>query len=684
MSDLNKLANAIRILSVDMIEQAKSGHPGMPLGFADVITILFSKFLKFYCHDPDWFDRDRFILSAGHGSAMLYSLAYLLNYRGIDIEDLKKFRQINSITCGHPERQLFGLADVTTGPLGQGLANGVGMAMAEKMMRKQYNDKLINHYTYVVVGDGCLMEGISQEAISLAGHNKLAKLIVLWDDNNITIDGNIDICLSDNYQQRFQACNWEVIIINGYNAVEIEDALSAARYSDRPSLIRCKTIIGYGIDEIANTSKAHGQPVGSENIEKLRAQFDFCNEPFVISQDILEFGRSIGEKAQQQYEEWYNNLNNYNNKECLLRRMNGDFFSHYQDDGRKFDNINIIERQDDQNSHDQENILVKYHNHLINGGIDQYNQIISFKNYDIIKDMVIYEKESTRKSSGRILAGLQCDFMIGGSADLAESNCIKDGDNIINFGVREHVMSACINGISAHGGFLPYAATFFVFSDYARPAIRLAALMQLRSIYIFTHDSIGLGEDGPTHQPVEHLASFRAMPNIQVWRPCDFYETKIAWLSAVLYDGPTAIILTRQDVKTVSSVDADINKGAYLLRTCSNRDVTLLATGSEVELACEVSDHLAKHNISAAVVSMPCWELFEQQSERYKLFILGNCKRFAIEAGSSFGWDRYIENQHHSFCIDEFGQSGKSSDLFKHFNLHADYIVESIIAIMNK
>ncbi len=651
--NLRLMANAIRFLSADAIEKSKSGHPGMPLGMADVATVLFSKFIKINPSAPKWFDRDRFVLSAGHGSMLMYSLLYLLGYKDIDIEDIKNFRQLGAKTAGHPEYGHLAGIDMTTGPLGQGISSAVGMALAERMLNAKFGDKLCNHYTYVINGDGCLMEGISEEAISLAGHLRLNKLIVLWDNNNITIDGTVDKANSTDQIKRFQAVGWNTIEIDGHNFEEIEKAILKAQKSDKPTLIACKTTIGFGAPTKCGTSKCHGSPLGAEEIEAMRKNLGWTSAPFEIPADVLSAWRTAGKRNEQAYEKW--------SKEAKAA-------------GKEFDDI-------------------------INNRLP--------KNWDkellALEEKCIAEKTkvATRKASQMCLEKIvpAIPQIVGGSADLAASNLTfveglktitKDdyhGNNVM-YGIREHAMGAMMNGMALHGGVLPYGGTFFVFSDYLRPAQRLAALMGLRVIYVLTHDSIGVGEDGPTHQPIEHLASYRAMPNINVFRPCDVVETAEAWRLAIENEHtPSILALSRQGLPMLrtSAKENLTAKGGYIISPCKGkRQATLIATGSEVSLAVEAQATLKEEGINVAVVSMPCTELFDAQPISYQEEVLGSSPRIAIEAASKFGWEKYVGLNGDIIGMDGFGASGPAEELYKYFGITKEEIIDSVKNCLGK
>ena len=645
--ELKEMANAIRFLSADAIEKSKSGHPGMPLGMADVATVLFSKFIKIDPEHPRWFDRDRFVLSAGHGSMLLYSLLYLLGYKDITIDDIANFRQLGAKTAGHPEYGHLAGIDMTTGPLGQGISSAVGMALAERMINARYGDDLCNHYTYVINGDGCLMEGISEESASLAGHLKLNKLIVLWDNNNITIDGTVDKANSTDQIKRFQAIGWNTIEINGHDYGEIEKAIAKAQKSDKPTLIACKTKIGFGAPTKCGTSKCHGSPLGAEEIAAMRKALDWPYDPFEIPEDILSSWREAGLRNHQTYQKWEERAHAA---------------------GKTFDD---------------------FINDRLPAGWDDHLKALEEK------AIAEQTKVATRKASQMCLEQIvpYVPQIVGGSADLAASNLTfvdgmktitKDdysGNNIM-YGIREHAMAAIMNGLSLHGGAIPYGGTFFVFSDYMRPAMRLAALMGIRAIYVLTHDSIGVGEDGPTHQPVEHLASYRAMPNIYTFRPCDVVETAECWRIAIESDKtPSILALSRQALPMLRQ-NAELNlsaRGGYIISgNKDDRQATLIATGSEVSLAVQAEKILAKEGIKVAVVSMPCTELFDAQDITYQEEVLGQAPRIAIEAGSKFGWERYVGLKGDIIGMDGFGASGPAGELYNYFGITVEEIVDSV------
>ncbi len=647
----NDLANTIRALSMDAVQQAKSGHPGMPMGMADVATVLFTKFLKFYPREPKWPDRDRLILSAGHGSMLLYSLLYLTGYKGMEIEQLRNFRQLKSAAAGHPE---FGLADgieTTTGPLGQGLANGVGMAIAERLMSERYGIDIVNHRTYVIAGDGCLMEGISHESASLAGHLKLARLLVLFDDNGISIDGPTDLTTSDDQTSRFSALGWHVQRVDGHNHEDIAHAIKNAINDPRPSIIACKTVIGYGAPNKQGTAATHGAPLGEAEIAEAREELNWAHPPFKIPLEILEHWRGIGEQGGAEHREWLDRLNNSRHRPRFEHAISGGLPKNFKAQ------------------------LEAYKESLISNG----------------------KPVATRKASEDFLTIINREIpdMIGGSADLTGSNNTKTPEmdpitptdfsgNYIYYGVREHAMAAAMNGIALHRGFIPYGGTFLVFSDYARPAMRLSALMNLRVIYVMTHDSIGLGEDGPTHQPVEHLSALRSIPNLKIFRPADPIETAECWSLALLPDsGPSVLALTRQTVPIVRKFHTRDNlceKGAYELLPANGEPVvSILASGSELEIAQGIRTLLQEANIPTRIVSMPCWELFERLEKKEQDSILGvKTLRVAIEAAVRNGWDRWIGGNGMFFGLTGFGASAPYKNLYDYFGLSAKEITSTI------
>ena len=647
------LANAIRALAMDAVEKAKSGHPGMPMGMADVATVLFQRIMKFDASHPNWPDRDRFVLSAGHGSMLLYALFYLLGYPGVTRKDLENFRQMGSPTAGHPEYGHIDGIETTTGPLGQGLATAVGMAIAERLSAARFGAELVDHHTYVIAGDGCLMEGLSHEAIDLAGHLKLSRLIVLWDDNSISIDGPTSLATSTDQLGRFTASGWHVCRVDGHDPEAVFNALEAAKSDERPSLIACHTIIGFGSPGKQGKETCHGSPLGPNEIEAARKKLNWTHEPFEIPNDILQSWRHAGQRGASIRQAWEKRL------ETTKK-------------GVEFENF-------------------------LNGEVtlDVSGPLAALrKNFALDKPKI-----ATRKSSELTLAVINeaTEATIGGSADLTHSNftITKDMGSVrpdnftgryVHYGVREFGMAAAMNGIALHGGFVPYGGTFLVFSDYARGAIRLSALMGLRVIYVLTHDSIGLGEDGPTHQPVEHLASLRALPNLYVFRPADAIETAECWEIAInTKQTPSALSLSRQNLATLDRpIDENLSsKGAYILHEPDRqRDITLLATGSEVEIALEAAQKLFLHGKHAAVVSMPCWELFEIQPESYRKEILGSAPRIGIEAAIRLGWDRWIGENGTFIGMHGFGASAPANELYQHFGITADSIVTEALALI--
>jgi len=644
------MANVIRALSMDAVEAAKSGHPGLPMGMADVATVLFSKFLKFDPKNPTWPDRDRFVHSAGHGSMLLYSLLYLTGYEKMTLEQIKNFRQLGALTAGHPEVEPDVGIETTTGPLGQGISTAVGMALAERILNARFGDDLVDHRTYVLCSDGDLMEGISHEACSLAGHLKLGRLIVLYDDNEISIDGPTSLSFSDDTLRRFEAYGWDTQRVDGHDPAAIEAAIARAIETDTPSLIACRTVIGFGAPTKAGKSSSHGSPLGAEEIEGARRNLGWSHPPFVVPDEILAAWRAVGQRSGNIYGAWSERLAK---ADPALREA---FTTAIE--GRLPQNLSAL--------------------------VNEFKRGVAAEQ----------PKLATRAASGKVLDVLvpAVPEMIGGSADLTGSNNTKTkvsndisagnyGGRYVNYGVREHGMAAAMNGMALHGGIIPYAGTFLTFADYCRPSIRLSALMHQRVVYVMTHDSIGLGEDGPTHQPIEHLASLRAIPNLLVFRPADAVETAEAWeLMLRNESGPSVIALTRQNLPTLRTRHTDENltaKGAYVLEEAqAPAKVTLLATGSEVAIAAEARRLLEAEGIGARVVSMPSWELFERQDASYRESVLGpGTVRVGIEAACRLGWDRWIGADGAFVGMAGFGASGKYEQLYEHFGITARHVV---------
>ena len=639
------LSNAIRFLSMDAVQKANSGHPGMPMGMADVATILFKYFLKYNPKNPNWLNRDRFVLSAGHGSMLLYSLLYLTGYKSISLNNIKKFRQLNSICAGHPEFHPGTGIETTTGPLGQGIANSIGFAIAEEILRKKIGKDIINHKTYVLAGDGCLMEGISHEAMSLAGHLKLKNLIMLFDNNSISIDGPTNLAVSDNFKKRFEGYGWNYILINGHNYSEIFKALKKVQNSKKPTIISCKTKIGYGSPNKSGKASSHGSPLGKDEIELVRKKLGWIYKPFEVPKNILNEWNKIGSKGSKIENKWNKIYNKKKNK------------------------INKIFK-------------------------NNFNKSIKSEKISAIKEI---KSLATRKCSELVLNSITYENknLIGGSADLAGSNntktkfhkIIKSNDfngNYIHYGVREHAMCGIMNGLALHSKLIPYGGTFLIFSDYCKPSIRLSALMKQQVIYVMTHDSIGLGEDGPTHQPIEQLSGLRSIPNLNVFRPADRMETIECWELALKNSKtPSILSLTRQNLNPVRNKYSINNKcalGAYeILRTNKKINLTILASGSEVNLALETSHKLAKNKIYSKVISVPCQDIFDSQSKSYKKKILGETKfKISIEAGSTDSWKKYVGNEGFTFGIDEFGKSAPYKNIYKYFGLTAENISKKI------
>ena len=624
----------------------------MPMGMADIATILFKNHLKFDPDNPNWIDRDRFIISNGHGSMLLYSCLYLLGYKKISLDNIKNFRQLNHPTAGHPEFGSLPGIETTTGPLSQGLSNAVGLAIAEKKLSTKFTKKLIDHYTYVFAGDGCLMEGLSHEACSLAGHLKLNKLIMFFDDNSISIDGATDLSTSDNVKLRFESYNWNYLEINGHNFDEINNAIVKAKASLAPTIIACKTKIGYGSPNKSGKASSHGSPLGEDEIELVRKELNWDYDAFEIPDYLLQAWRNF----------YVRNVNQINN----WKKINADVFK----------------RKDYNN----------YFSDIKNKNLNK--AIIDFKNKHFKENTVCATRKASELSLNLISDHLS--NLIGGSADLTGSNNTKSKEmqvinaddfsgSYIHYGIREHAMAGVMNGIALHGGLKPYGGTFLVFSDYCRPSIRLSALMNIPVIYVMTHDSIGLGEDGPTHQPVEHLSALRAIPNLTIIRPCDIIETVEAWEVALDNQGPTVLVLTRQNLKiNQKNMRSEnlVKNGAYIIRNYENYDATILASGSEVEIACSASEKIKRdNNLKVNVVSIPSFELFNKQDAEYKKKILGNKTIFGIEAGVINGWEKYL-NSNNFVGMTTFGESGPYKELYNHFKITDENLIETIISAL--
>ncbi len=657
---LQPMANAIRALSMDAVQAAKSGHPGMPMGMADVATVLWSNYLKFDAADPKWADRDRFVLSAGHGSMLIYSLLHLSGYASPTMADISNFRQLGSPCAGHPENFLIEGVECTTGPLGQGLAMAVGMAMAERHLNARFGDDLVDHRTWVLAGDGCLMEGINHEAIGLAGHLKLGQMNVLWDDNNITIDGTADLSTSEDIKARYAATGWHVAECNGHDFDDIARALDEAVADERPSLIACKTIIGKGAPNKQGTSATHGAPLGPEEIAAAREAIGWSHAPFVVPDDILADWRATGDAGRDAHGAWINRLESSDKRADFENTMMG-----------------IVD--------------------LVGPSIEGHIHALAAEP----------TKVATRKASEMALGPLteKLPQLVGGSADLTGSNNTKTPSTLpftaddysgryVYYGIREFGMAAAMNGMALHGGIVPYGGTFLIFSDYCRNAIRLSALQEAGVVYVMTHDSIGLGEDGPTHQPVEQVMSLRLIPNLNVYRPCDTIETAECWALALQSpDTPSVLALTRQGLPQLrgegdqdwSSSSNRSAKGGYRIKSGqAERKVVLIASGSEVALAVECANELESQGIGADVVSMVCMELFDQQDGKYKADLCpADCLKVSIEAGSTLGWERYTGNDGINIGLDRFGASAPAGELFEKFGFTADAIVPKIINKIN-
>ena len=657
--DFKDLTNAIRFLSIDAVQKANSGHPGLPMGMADVATVLFKYYLRFNPKNPSWINRDRFVLSAGHGSMLLYSLLYLTGYKSVSIKDIQNFRQLNSICSGHPEYKKDSGIETTTGPLGQGLSNAVGMTIAEEIMKKKFGSNLINHKTYTIASDGDLMEGISHEVMSLAGHLKLKNLIVLFDNNKVSIDGSTKLTVSDNYKKRFEGYGWSFQEVNGHNEKQISKAIKKSLNSKKPNLISCKTIIGYGSPNKSGKASSHGAALGEKEVVLVRKKLKWKYEPFKIPKEILSEWRKIGERGILQEKKWSSVYNKKSKKvKDEISRITNDKLP------KNFDNL--IEKQK--------------------------------KKFFDLKPHI-----ATRQSSSFVLEEITKTLteLVGGSADLSGSNNTKTkystiikpsnfNGNYIHYGVREHGMAGIMNGMALHGGIIPYGGTFLIFLDYCKPSLRLSALMGLKVIYIFSHDSIGLGEDGPTHQPIEHLAHLRALPNLNLFRPADTIETLECWEIALKSStNPSVIALSRQKLPFVTEILKKKNMsslGGYeLKKTNPNPEVTLIASGSEVQIAIDALNKLQNININSKVVSMPCQELFDKQPKEYKEKVIEhNSIKISIEAGSIFGWEKYVGAEGVSLGMKSFGKTAPHKELYEHFNLTSDNIIKLIRKMLKK
>eukprot|EP01037_Dinobryon_pediforme_P006677 gene6677-6747_t len=644
-----RMADAIRALSIDAVEKAKSGHPGMPMGMADVATALWTRFHKFDAADPHWPDRDRFVLSGGHGSMLLYSLLHLTGFAGMTIDDIKNFRQLNSPCAGHPEYGHHPGIETTTGPLGQGLATAVGMAIAERILAARFGRSLVDHRTWVTCGDGDLMEGISQEAISLAGHLKLNKLVVLWDNNSISIDGATSLSTSEDMLKRFAACGWATKSVDGHDPAEISAAISSSMRSSRPTLIACKTIIGFAAPTKAGTAAVHGAALGAEEAQGAKALLGWNYAPFEVPEGLAEQWLAAGSRGAPSRRAWLKRLAHHPMRAEFERAMAGKL-------------------------------------------PENFHEAVAALRADIAEKK---PKIASRAASQKALDALvpAVPELIGGSADLTGSvltfvkgmGYVTPGSfagRYLHYGIREHGMAAAMNGMAVHGGIIPYGGTFFVFSDYMRPAIRMAAIMRIRVIHVLTHDSIGLGEDGPTHQPVEQLASLRAMPGVFMFRPADAMETAECWELAIRRaDGPSLLALSRQNLPEFRT-DTGENRcarGGYVLAEAEGpRQATILATGSEIAIAMTAREQLAADGIPVAVVSLPCWELFEQQDETYRAGVLGGAPRFGVEAASGFGWERWLGPDGVFIGMNSFGASGNFEDVYKHFGITPEAVAAAV------
>ena len=655
-TERQRMADAIRFLAMDGVQAANSGHPGMPMGMADAAVALFADHMQIDPSDPHWPDRDRFVLSAGHGSMLHYALNHLLGYSDMGSDQLKQFRQLGARTAGHPEYGHAAGIETTTGPLGQGITTAVGMALAERRLASQFGRALVDHHTYVIAGDGCLMEGISHEAIDMAGHLKLGRLIVLWDDNEISIDGKTEIATSTNQLARFKASGWQVVRVDGHDIDAVSAAIETAKKSRKPSLIACKTTIGFGSPNLAGSHKTHGAPLGADEIQATRDALGWTYPPFEVPDDVRSAWKAIANRGQSSRNDWQSRLDSSAKKARFERAMSGE--------------------------------LPK----ALATRMRRYKKELKAN----------LPKVASRQASQMALEVINgaVPTMVGGSADLTGSNLTKTSNmrsitpgnyrgNYVHFGIREHAMGAVMNGMALHGGMIPYGGTFLVFSDYMRGSMRLSALMKQRVIYVLTHDSIGLGEDGPTHQPIEHLAMLRATPNMYVFRPCDAVETAEAWEVALeSTETPSVMALSRQGLPTVRTERTNENltqKGGYLLKNVrGGRDITLIATGSEIAIALEAAEALESQGRQVAVVSMPCWELFDQQSDQYRQSVLGTAPRIAVEALTGFGWDRYLRKQDVFIGMNDFGASGPAPELYQHFGITKDVICETAERLMQR
>jgi transketolase len=644
-----RMADAIRALAIDAVEKAKSGHPGMPMGMAEVATVLWSRFHKFDAADPHWPDRDRFVLSAGHGSMLLYALLYLTGHAGIGIEEIKRFRQLHSPAAGHPEYGDSPAIETTTGPLGQGISTAVGMALAERILAARFGRSLVDHRTWVICSDGDLMEGVSHEAGSLAGHLRLDRLTVLWDDNHVSIDGDTALSNSDDQLKRFSSYGWATKRVDGFDPTAVAAALSMAMRSKKPTLIACRTIIGFGAPKKAGTAAAHGAPLGPEEAQAAKAALGWNYPPFEVPDGLREQWAAVGARGAKTRRAWLKRLAHHPQREEFERVIAGQLPA-------------------------------------------SYHEALAALRADIAATK---PKLASRASSQKVLEALlpAVPELIGGSADLTPSNLtyVKGtptvaagnyGGRYIHYGIREHGMAACVNGLALHGGLIPYGATFFIFTDYMRPPLRLAALMRKRVIHVLTHDSIGLGEDGPTHQPIEHLASLRAMPNMHVLRPADTMETAECWdLALRRTDGPSLLVLSRQSLPAMRT-DTGENRcarGGYVLAEAEGtRQATVIATGSEVMIAMAAREALAAEGIRVAVVSLPCWNLFAQQDEGYRASVLGRAPRVGVEAASSFGWDRWLGPDGVFIGLDRFGESAPFEDIYRDVGITAEAVAAAV------